>query len=82
MNGETLIFVYNMTPNFYSGFGIPVEKEGTYVEIFNTDKDIYGGDNQYNGAPLGSYAGYITIKLASFGAMIFKLEKEYIPEDK
>ena len=79
VNGETLIFVYNMTPNFYEGFGIPVEKEGTYVEIFNSDKDVYGGANQYNGAPLGSYAGYITIKLASFGAMIFKLDKEYIP---
>ena len=68
-----------MTPNFYGSFGIPVEKEGEYVEIFNSDKDIYGGANQYNGAPIGSFGGFMTIKLASFGAMIFRLDKEYIP---
>jgi 1,4-alpha-glucan branching enzyme len=70
-----------MTPNFYEGFGIPVEEEGEYEEIFNSDKDIYGGANQYNGATLGSYAGYITIKLASFGAMIFRMkDKEPVKE--
>lgn len=69
---EVLIFVYNMTPNFYDHFGIPVLEEGTYEEILNTDKDVYGGANQYNGLPIESVYGYLTIKLASMGACIFK----------
>ena len=64
-----------MTTNYYENFGIPVEVEGEYEEILNTDKDIYGGDNQYNGLPIGSFGGYVTIKLASMGALILKLKK-------
>lgn len=77
--GEILVFVYNMTPNFYQSYDIPLLNEGTYEEIFNSDKDVYGGSNQYNGLPLSSspYGSegkphHISIKLASFGAMIFK----------
>ena len=76
VDDEVLIFVFNMTPNFYDHFGIPVEVEGEYEEIFNSDKDIYGGANQYNGAPVGSFGGYVTIKLASMGALILKLTKK------
>ncbi|MCQ2802841.1 MAG: 1,4-alpha-glucan branching protein GlgB [Bacilli bacterium] len=75
VNDETLIFVFNMTTNFYDHFGIPMLEEGTYEEIFNTDKDIYGGANQYNGAHIDSVYGYLTIKLASMGACIFKKVK-------
>jgi hypothetical protein len=42
-----------------------------YEEIFNSDKDVYGGWNQYNGAPLESQEGgpenrpfHLTVKLA------------------
>jgi 1,4-alpha-glucan branching enzyme len=73
---DVLIFVFNMTTNYYENFGIPVEVEGEYVEILNTDKDIYGGNNQYNGAPLGSFGGFVTVKLASMGALILKLSKK------
>ena len=69
---EVMIFVYNMTPNYYDRFGIPVLEEGTYEEVINTDKDIYGGANQYNGLPIESVYGYLTIKLPSMGACIFK----------
>ena len=72
---EHLIFVFNMTTNYYENFGIPVEVEGEYEEIFNSDKDIYGGANQYNGGPLGSFGGFVTIKLASMGACILRLKK-------
>ena len=74
-----LLFVFNMTPNFYDYYDIGVTEDGIYEEIFNSDKDVYGGDNQYNGLPLVSTdfgpenrPHKITIKLASFGAMIFK----------
>ena len=73
------VFVFNMTPNFYNDYEIGVTEEGVYEEIFNSDKDIYGGDNQYNGLPLQTEdfgpenrPFKIRIKLASFGAMIFK----------
>lgn len=76
---ETLIFVFNMTTNYYESYSIPLLESGTYEEMFNSDKDVYGGANQYNGLPLnsepGSFEGlpaHINIKLASFGACIFK----------
>lgn len=78
-NKETLIFIFNMTPNYYENYDIGVDELGEYVEIFNSDKDVYGGYNQYNGLPLKAYEGCcfnqpykLTIKLASFGAMILK----------
>ena len=78
-DGTRLVFVFNMTPNYYEYFDIGVNEEGTYEEIFNSDKDIYAGANQYNGLPVhtSDFGPYnkpykITIKIASFGAMIFK----------
>ena len=80
---ETLIFVFNMTTNYYESYSIPLLESGTYEEMFNSDKDVYGGANQYNGLPLnsepGSFEGlpaHINIKLASFGACIFKKIKQ------
>ena len=73
------VFIFNMTPNFYNEYDIGVNVEGVYEEIFNSDKDVYGGANQYNGLPLKTEdfgpenrPYRIRIKLASFGAMIFK----------
>ena len=76
---DTLVFVFNMTTNYYESFAIPLMQMGTYEEIFNSDKDVYGGANQYNGLPIdsepGSFEGlpaHFNIKLASFAACIFK----------
>ena len=75
-----------MTPHYYETYDLGVTELGDYVEIFNSDKDVYGGYNQYNGLPLQACEGYcfnqqykITIKLASFGAMIFKHVKKEEP---
>ena len=76
---ETLVFIFNMTPNYYEYINIGVPFEGKYTEIFNSDKDVYGGYNHYNGLPLHtmnmSWCNQpytISIKLASFGALILK----------
>lgn len=68
-----------MTPNYYDSYELPINEQGTYTEIFNSDKDVYGGSNQYNGLPLTTERFgqenkpyHIKVKLASFGAMIFK----------
>ncbi len=84
-----LVFVYNMTPNYYENYEIGVTREGTYVEIFNSDKDVYGGTNAYNG---GEYMSYyygpegrphkIVIKLAGFAACIFKYAHSNSEKDK
>ena len=78
-----------MTPCYYENYDIGVDELGEYVEIFNSDKDVYGGFNQYNGLPIQAHEGLcfnhkykITIKLASFGAMIFKLKKPEVKEVK
>lgn len=80
---ECLVFVFNMTPNYYDSYDIPILIEGEYEEIFNSDKDVYGGWGQYNGLPLKALPYgpenkpyHISIKLASLGACIFKLKKE------
>lgn len=56
-----------------------------YEEILNTDKDVYGGWNQYNGANLFTHGSglqnqpyRITIKLASFAGIFLR----YIPKIK
>lgn len=76
---DVLIFVFNMTPNYYDKYDIPLFLEGEYQEIFNSDKDVYGGNNQYNGLNLFSepYGPenkpfHLTIKLSSYAACIFK----------
>lgn len=85
VDDSRLIFVFNMTPNFFDNYELGVNEEGTYEEIFNSDKDVYGGANQYNGlpvpsAPFGPFnrPHHIKIKIASFGAMIFKYRKNKI----
>ncbi len=78
-NKTHLVFVFNMTPNYFDSYDIPLSTSGTYCEIFNSDKDVYSGAGKYNGLPIKAKKGNvcgkpykITIKLASFGAMIFK----------
>ncbi|MDY6094514.1 MAG: 1,4-alpha-glucan branching protein GlgB [Candidatus Enteromonas sp.] len=76
-----LIFVFNMTPNYYENYAIGSYEPGTFVEIFNSDKDVYGGWNQYNGLPAISYEGMgpegrpchlVLEKLTGYAACIFK----------
>ena len=68
-----------MTPNYYESYDIGLTREGTYEEIFNSDKDVYGGTNNYNGLPLMSYyygpeekPHKICVKMGGYAAMIFK----------
>ncbi len=86
-----LIFVFNMTPNYFTDYHIGCYRPGKYVEIFNSDKDIYGGYNQYNGLPAIAYEGtgpegrpchLVIEKLTSFAACIFKRVEDPKPEPK
>ncbi|MCQ2799979.1 MAG: 1,4-alpha-glucan branching protein GlgB [Bacilli bacterium] len=78
-NDSDLLFVFNMTGNYYENYDVGVLHEGEWEELFNSDKDVYGGRNQYNGLPLTSSPNgpegkphHVTIKLGSFAALILK----------
>ena len=42
----------NCTPNTYDNYRIGCEDAYEYVEIMNSDRDIYGGSNRINPFPL------------------------------
>jgi 1,4-alpha-glucan branching enzyme len=49
---EHVVVVLNMTPLVHHGYRIGVPYKGTYVELINSDKDIYSGSNMFNGEPI------------------------------
>ena len=85
---ECRVFIFNRTPNFYWDYDIGVPYEGRYEEVLNTDNAIYGGWNQFNGAPLRTHGEgkhnqpyKITVKIPSFGA-IYLCHKKNLPDTK
>jgi len=48
------IVVLNFTPNVHMNFRIGVPQKGSYIEVINSDKGVYGGSNLYNGTVLHS----------------------------
>ena len=46
---EHLVVIFNATPVVYHDYAIGVPGKRGYVEIINSDYDIYGGSGQYNG---------------------------------
>ncbi len=78
-----LVFVFNMTGNYYEYYTIGLTRPGVYTEIFNSDKDVYGGSNAYNGVDIESSEfgpenkpHKFVIKIAPFAAMIFKFKEK------
>ncbi len=74
-----LLFVFNMTPNYYESYDVGVYHDGEWTELFNSDKDVYGGRNQYCGgvriAEKGAPEGrpfHLTLKIGSYSAFIMK----------
>ena len=88
-DSECIVFIFNMTPNFYWDYDIGVPYEGIYDEILNTDNGKYGGWNQFNKEPLKtSGAGChnqkykVTVKLPSFGGIYLCHKKVNINRDE
>lgn len=49
-----VIVILNLTPLVHRDFSLGVPVQGTYVEVINSDKDVYGGSNLFNGVPIQS----------------------------
>jgi 1,4-alpha-glucan branching enzyme len=79
---DCAVVVMNMTPVVYGEFRIGVPHAGTYEEILNSDKDIYGGSNQFNGTPVESdpiamhgFKQSILIKIAPLAILVLTYQK-------
>ncbi len=76
---EDLIIVLNFTPVPREYYRIGVPAEGTYIEIFNSDSNYYGGSNVGNGQviseskPWMNHPYSITLTLPPLAAVVLKL---------
>ncbi len=77
---EQLFVVCNFTPVIYEKFQVGVPHKGKYKEIFNSDKSIYGGDNNINrrvknskDIPMDGFPYSILMTVPPLGISIFKI---------
>lgn len=77
-----IVTVLNMTPVAYEQFHIGVPMAGEYVELINSQKAIYEGNDMCNYVPLVAIEELchnlpfkIILRLAPFGAMMFEVNK-------
>lgn len=76
------IVVLNMMPISYKKYRIGVPINGEYIELINSEKDIYNGCNMCNYKPLASndieahgYKQSLEIDIAPYAGIIFKVKK-------
>lgn len=79
-NNDLLLIVLNGSSLHYKDFKLGVPIKGSYEEIINSDKSIYGGFNQVNNLVLqtvnekvNGFDQSININIPPLGIMIFKL---------
>ncbi len=84
---EIIVAVLNMTPVHYQDYNVGVPYPGTYIELLNSQKDIYSGNNDCNYEPLLAYEGrrnnqpyHLNIKIAGFSCIYFHLDKNVTEE--
>ncbi len=74
-----IVCVFNMTPISYENYRLGVPKKGYYLEVINSQRDIYNGCNMCNYTPVKSekmtshgYENSINIRIAPFSAIYFE----------
>ncbi len=82
-NGNFAIIALNFTPVLRHNYRIGVPNRGQYVEVFNSDAEIYGGSNQGNGAGLQTeniawmnHAQSLLITLPPLGGLILEYKNQ------
>lgn len=78
VNDSKIIAVFNMTPMDYYDYEMGVPWAGSYTELINSDKDVYGGGNRFNYDRIFSQPGeshgchqFIRFRIAPFAAIVF-----------
>ncbi len=76
---ESLLVLLNFTPVPRDHYSIGTEQAGSYIELFNSDSERYGGSNYGNYGALLSYPdpymgrnNTLTVKLPPLGAVVLK----------
>lgn len=79
---EMVVVILNLTPVVHHNYVFGVPRKGTYVELINSDKNIYGGSDLYNGLPIKtkkqSMHGFdysLECVLSPLSVTIFKLKE-------
>jgi len=79
---STIVVVLNMTPVAYEDYVIGVPHAGQYVELLNSERDIYHGCNMCNYTPIQSdenhthgFTQSIRTRIAPFAGILFELKK-------
>ena len=85
--GNKIVAVMNFVGNRHEKYKVPVNVEGSYKEILNTDQDIYSGSHFINPrairskktkktdrSPLVNKDHYIEVNIAPFSSMIFEVK--------
>ena len=68
-----MVIVLNFSATQYEHYRFKVsENKGHYVELLNSDKDIYNGYACVNDYVIGIENNEIGIKVPSFGAVVLK----------
>ena len=70
---SSMVVILNFSSIQYEHYRFKVSKDkGYYVELLNSDKDIYNGYNFVNDYKIGIDNGEIGIKIPSFSAVVLK----------
>jgi 1,4-alpha-glucan branching enzyme len=76
---EFVVVVCNFTPAPHKGYRIGVPEPGDYLEIFNSDAEIFGGSNMGNGGRInaettGSHGrpASLCLTIPPLGVLIFR----------
>jgi 1,4-alpha-glucan branching enzyme len=82
LKGEYLVIILNFTPEVIQNYRIGIPQSGSYKELFNSDKDKYGGANNINEIDLESeeipFHGFtqsIRLTVPPLGMSILKVKK-------
>jgi 1,4-alpha-glucan branching enzyme len=77
--GEFIICLLNLTPNFYPDFKLGVPTKGKYFELFNSDESGFGGSGQLNKdtleakkSPMHGQSYSLNIKLPPLAGILIK----------
>ena len=74
-SGSELVAVLNFSAAAINSFELPADA-GSYSEVFNSDKEEFGGSGTVNKNPIRSRKGMIKIKLAPLTAVILRPKQD------